>query len=150
MEIGTSGEKARSFVGKTLFTKDDFQFRPMILPVPGQPAREVPLNPNQAGKQSLQDTINEWHSVGSETVAVPAGTCSCEHWRSDKHNSEVWTSDKVTPFGMVRELGPNRSMVLTRILTDMTDRISGPVQKFDPQRMMRPMQQQRQQQQPKP
>jgi hypothetical protein len=35
-------------------------------------------------------------------------------------------------------------MVLTKILTDMPDQITGPVQKFDPQMMMQ------RQQQPKP
>ena len=47
---------------------------------------------------------------------------------------------------MVKELGPKRTMVLTKILTDMPDRITGPVEKFDPQRMI----QQMQQQQPRP
>ncbi len=150
MEIVTSGEKGGNFVGKTLFSKDDFQFRRMVMQVPGQPAMEMPFNPSDARKQSIQDTLSEWHSVGTESVTVPAGTFSCEHWKNDKNNSEVWTSDKVTPFGMVKEVGSNSTMVLTKILSDMPDRITGPVQKFNPQMMMQQMQQQRQQQQSKP
>ena len=150
MEIVTSGEKDRNFVGKTLFTKDDFQFRRMIMQVSGQPAMEMPFNPNEAKKQNIQDSLNEWHSIGTESVTVPAGTFNCEHWKNDKNNSDVWTSDNVTPFGMVKEAGQNRTMVLTKILTDVSDRITGPVVKFDPQMMMQQMQQQRQQPQPKP
>jgi hypothetical protein len=132
-------------VGKMLFTKDDFQFRRMVIQVPGQGAMEMPFNPAQGTKQSLQDTMSEWHSIGTESVTVPAGTFSCEHWKNDKNNSEVWTNDKVTPFGMVKEMSPNNTMVLTKVLMDTPDQITGPVQKFNPQMMM-----QQRQQQPKP
>ncbi len=54
----------------------------------------------------MEENMNEWHSVGTESVTVPAGTFSCEHWRNDKSNSDIWTSDKVTPFGMVKEVSP--------------------------------------------
>jgi hypothetical protein len=145
MEIVTATEKGGNFVGKTLFTKDDFQFRRMVIQVPGQGAMEMPFNPNEGRKQSLQDTMSDWHSIGTESVTVPAGTFSCEHWKNDKNNSEVWTNDKVTPFGMVKEVSPNNTMVLTKILTDMPDQITSPVRKFDPQMMM-----QQRQQQPKP
>jgi hypothetical protein len=144
MEIVTTGDKDKSFVGKTLFTRDDFQFRRMIVQMPGQPAMEMPFNPNDARRQKVESSLEEWHSVGTESITVPAGTFSCEHWKNDKNNSDVWTSDKVTPFGMVKEVGPNNTMVLTKVLTDMPDRITGPVQKFDPQMMMQQMQQQRQ------
>ncbi|HEY1469790.1 MAG TPA: hypothetical protein VGF61_12160 [Candidatus Acidoferrum sp.] len=145
MEIVTTTDKGGNFIGKTLFTKDDFQFRRMVIQLPGQGAMEMPFNPAQGRNHSLQDTMNEWHSIGTESVAVPAGTFSCEHWKNDKNNSDVWTNDKVTPFGMVKEVSPNNTMVLTKVLTDMPDQITGPVQKFDPQMMM-----QQRQQQPKP
>jgi hypothetical protein len=145
MEIVTTTEKGGNFVGKMLFTRDDFQFRRMVIQVPGQGAMEMPFNAAQSTRQSMQDTMSEWHSIGTESVTVPAGTFSCEHWKNDKNNSEVWTNDKVTPFGMVKETSPNNTMVLTKVLTDMPDQIAGPVQKFNPQMMM-----QQRQQQPKP
>ena len=145
MEIVSATDKGGNFVGKTLFTKDDFQFRRMVIQMPGQDAMEMPFNPLEGRRQSLQDTLNDWHSIGTESVTVPAGTFSCEHWKNDKNNSEVWTNDQVTPFGMVKEVSPNNTMVLTKVLTDMPDQITGPVQKFDPQMMM-----QQRQQQPKP
>jgi hypothetical protein len=46
---------------------------------------------------------------------------------------------------MVKEMSPNNTMVLTKVLTDMPDQITGPVQEFNPQKMM-----QQRQQQPKP
>ncbi len=142
MEIVSSGEKDKTFVGKTLFTKDDFQFRRMIMQMPGQPAMEMPFKPNDERSQKVEERLSEWRSVGTETITVPAGTFLCEHWKDDKNNSDAWTSDKVTPFGMVKESGPHNTMILTKLLTDMSDRITGPVQTFDPQMMMQQMQQQ--------
>lgn len=46
---------------------------------------------------------------------------------------------------MVKQVGENHTMVLTKILTDVLDRISGPAQKFDPATMMQQMQQQHRQ-----
>lgn len=46
---------------------------------------------------------------------------------------------------MVKQVGENHTMVLTKILTDVPDRITGPVQKFDPATMMQQMQQQHRQ-----
>ncbi|MGB8325677.1 MAG: hypothetical protein WCE52_22145, partial [Candidatus Acidiferrum sp.] len=63
-------------------------------------------------------------------------------------NSDIWTSDKVTPFGGVKEVNPNSTMVLMKVLSDVPDRITGPVKKFDMQQMIQQMQQQKQQSKP--
>jgi hypothetical protein len=142
MEFVMTDEKNQSSVGKALFTKDDFQFHRMIIQMPGQGAMEMPFNANAARKEKMENTMNEWHSVGNESITVPAGTFSCEHWRNDSRNSDVWTSDNVTPLGMVKEANPNGGMVLTKVITDAKDRITGPVRQFDMQQMMQQMQQQ--------
>ena len=144
MEFVTTDEKSQTFVGKALFTTADFQFHRMIMQMPGQGAMEMPFNPTAANRGKAQESMSEWHSVGTESVTVPAGTFSCEHWRNDKSNSDTWTSDKVTPVGMVKEVSPHGSMVLTKVITDAQDRITGPVTKFDMQQMMQQMQQQHQ------
>lgn len=128
-------------VGKMLFTKDDLQMHKVIFQMPGQPAMSMPYNQKDAARKDMQSEINDWHSAGTETITVPGGTFSCEHWRNDKKNSDVWTSDKVTPFGMVKEVSPNSSMVLTQVLNEYPERITGPVSPFDPQLMMRQHQQ---------
>jgi hypothetical protein len=45
---------------------------------------------------------------------------------------------------MVKEVSPHGSMVLTKVITDAQDRITGPVKQFDMQQMMQQMQQQHQ------
>jgi hypothetical protein len=146
MQIVSTDPQGKMFVGKSLITPGDFQFHRMIIQPPGQQAMEMPMKMNAARKEKIEENAAEWHSVGTESITVPAGTFSCEHWRNDKTHAEIWTSDKVTPFGMVKEISGNGStQVLTKILDNATDRITGPVKQFDMQQMMQEMQQQHQQ-----
>jgi hypothetical protein len=146
VNIDTTGDMKG---GKVLLTLDDFQFHRMIVEVPGQGLMEVPANMMSAkSRQNVQDTMNAWQSAGSDTVTVPAGTFSCEHWKNDKDHEELWTSDKIVPFGIVKEISANSHtvMVLVKTLDNVQDRFSGPAKKFDMQQMIQQMQQQRQQQ----
>lgn len=150
MEMVRIDDKGSSHGGKALITIDDFQVRRMIMEVPGQGLMEMPANMMMSAKnrQNIQDSMKEWHSVGSDTITVPAGTFSCEHWRNDTKNEDMWASDKIVPFGMVKQSGPNSGMVLVKTLDNVQDRYSGPAKTFDMQQMIQQMQQQRQQQHP--
>lgn len=139
-----SDDAGKVVLGKVLITLDDFQFHRMIFQPAGQQAMEMPMNMMGAHKNKVDESFADWHSVGTESVTVPAGTFSCDHWRNDKNHSDIWTSDKVTPFGMVKEIDSNGAQVLVKILDNATDRITGPVKQFDMQEMMQQMQQRRQ------
>ena len=142
MQFAGMDEKGQ-FVGKALITVDDLQFHRMIVQPPGQGAMEIPANMFARNRERIQENISDWQSVGSDTITVPAGTFSCEHWKN-KNGHEAWTSDKVYPFGLVKESQPDSSMVLVKVLDNVSDRITGPVKQFDMQQMMQQMQQQRQ------
>jgi hypothetical protein len=144
MQFVAVDDKQQNMVGKSLITPDDFEFHRIIVQIPGQGAMEMPMNMTASSREKVNEQFNDWHSVGTDTVTVPAGTFSCEHWKNDKNGSEVWTSDKVTPFGMVKQVGKDSSMVLVKVLDNVPDRITGPVKPFDMQQMMQQMQQQRQ------
>lgn len=131
---------------KVLVTKDDFQFHRMIVQRPGksQPF-EIALNDMGMDRQSpMQKEVEKWHKVGTESITVPAGTFSCDHWASDDGKSDAWTSSKVSPMALVKQTSPGHSMVLVKVLTDAQDHITGTPMKMDMQQMM----QQRQQQKP--
>jgi len=147
MEFVSSTNNNKAVAGKVLITTADFEFHRMIFQPQGQQAMEMPMNMmGAARKEKMEERLGEWHSVGTESVTVPAGTFSCEHWRNDKTRGEVWISDKVTPFGMVKEVSSNgESEVLVKLLDSFPDRITGPVKQFDMQQMMQEMQQRRQQ-----
>lgn len=140
MQMVMNMDNNQGMVSKMLITTTDFQPSRVIMQMPGRPAMEMPVNMSAASRDKINSSMQEWHSVGTETITVPAGTFSCEHWKNDSTGGEVWTSDKVSPFGLVKEVGKDSSMVLVKTLSNYPDRITGPVQKFDPQMMMQQMQ----------
>jgi hypothetical protein len=121
---------------KMLVTRDDFQFHRMVFQAPGQPAMEMPFNPNDTARKRQMEDLDKWHLVGSESVTVPAGTFSTQHWKKDEGAGDVWVADNVSPFGMVKYASASETMTLTKVFTGAKDHITGPVQKFDLQQMM--------------
>jgi hypothetical protein len=125
---------------KMLVTRD-FQCHKMVFQRPGQQAMEMPFNPsaNDKSKQHRNEELEKWHQVGTESITVPAGTFSCAHWQKDDGKGDVWVSDKVSPFGMVKMVGERETMTLTKVISDAKDHITGPVKVFDPQAMRQQM-----------
>ena len=113
----------------------------MIMMMNGQ-AYEFPMNNPMMGQRMAQSAPHDIRSdktivrVGTETITVPAGTFSCEHYRSSDGSSEFWISDKVSPWGLVKSVSKDNTMVLTRQITNATSKITGPVKPFDPMQMM--------------
>ena len=148
MELG-HGEEASGNLryGKMLITPADFKFHKMVFVMPGQTQpMEMDMDAAKGHHSEMEKEVEKWHSVGTESVTVPAGTFSCEHWTKDEGQGEVWASTKVGPLGLVRSIENGRTMVLTRIIADAKTKITGTPVKFDPRVMM----QQRMQQQQNP
>jgi hypothetical protein len=131
-----SGE-AMSYV-KILVSKDDFEMHKMIIVMPGSTTpMEMPMNQNAKTKERMAENIDKWHKIGTESVTVPAGTFSCEHWAKDDGTEEVWASSKVAPMSMVKYLKKDTStMVLVSTTSNAVEHITGTPQKFDPQAFM--------------
>jgi hypothetical protein len=113
----------------------------MIMQQPGQAPIEMDMNMNMGGRRMPQsmpsDIRNRAERVGTESITVPAGTFICEHYRAKDDSSEAWISDKVAPWGLVKSQSKDSSMVLTKVITDAKDHITGTPKKFDPMQMMR-------------
>jgi len=113
----------------------------MIMQPAGQQPMEMDLTANPMGRSMRQstpaDVRDKAEVVGTETITVPAGTFSCQHIREKDGSSDVWISDKVSPWSLVKYQDSNSVMVLTKVITDAKDRITGTPTKFDPMQMMR-------------
>jgi hypothetical protein len=135
---------------KMLMTKDDFQPHRMIMQQPGQPAMELPMHAGMRERMQKHkdEEMEKWHLAGSESITVPAGTFSCQHWKKDEGVGDVWVNDKISPFGMVKSINSGETMVLVKVITDAKDHITGPVQTFDPEAMKRQMMERMQQEKP--
>ncbi|HUL15156.1 MAG TPA: hypothetical protein VLV88_04110 [Terriglobales bacterium] len=144
LEFGFTDPSSSSLIyTKALITKDDFQVHKTVFLMPGstQPM-EMPINRSAQERQQQQEEMQKWHSVGTETITVPAGTFSCEHWAKDTGKGDVWVSTKVAPMSLVKSVDNKETIVLTKVITDAKDHIVGTPVKFDPQMMRQMMMQQ--------
>ncbi|MFZ0959762.1 MAG: hypothetical protein WAO35_02575 [Terriglobia bacterium] len=138
----TSAEMGGEMVMKTLTvtTGTDVGIKRMIMQRPGQAPMEMPAmmmgmmqqhqHPSTSSQPGGKDSRGEL--VGTESVTVPAGTFSCQHYRKQENNGPVdlWISTQVTPYAMVKMSGPDMTMVLKKILSNETSHITGEPQKM--------------------
>jgi hypothetical protein len=109
-----------------------------IMQMPGRPPMEMPQQMtsrmNNPNVQSDIKTVAE--DVGSESVTVPAGTFTCEHYRMKDGSGDTWLSSKVAPLGVVKHQGKDSTMVLTKVISDAKDKITGVPEPFNPMQMI--------------
>jgi hypothetical protein len=145
MEMGHSADTSGNLTyGKMLVTPADFKFHKMVFVMPGstQPV-EMDMEHSKVGRDAMDEKLDKWHSVGTESVTVPAGTFSCEHWSKDDGKGDVWASSKISPMGMVKSVEDGRTMVLVKQISDAKTHITGTPMKFDPQLMRQMVNQQK-------
>lgn len=107
---------------------DDVIIQRMIMQMPGRPPIDMSSMMSMKGMQdqkSKADFRNDAQNMGTESVTTPAGTFSCQHWRSTKDGVDVWMSDKVSPWKLVKMTGTNNNMTLVRVITDAKSHITG-------------------------
>lgn len=131
MEIGIQNPKTHGPVYmKELLAKqsDDIVIQHVIVQMQGQPPIDMSTMMSMHKMQSDESKADfraNAENLGTEAVTTPAGTFSCQHWRSKKDATEVWLSDKVSPWQMVKMTNGNSTMTLTRIITDAKTHITG-------------------------
>jgi hypothetical protein len=102
----------------------------MITRIPGQP-QPVEMSMSMAtgmggqSKSQPSDFRDKAEAVGTESVTVPAGRFTCEHFRMKDGSGDAWVSSKVAPWGLVKFTGKDTSMVLLKQITDATSHITG-------------------------
>lgn len=110
-----------------------------IMQMPGQDPMEMDSMMNQRRGQTTTpaDIRDKAELVGTESVTVPAGTFSCQHYRAKDGSADTWISDQVSPWGLVKSQSKASTMVLSKVITDAKDHITGTPKKFDPMQMMK-------------
>lgn len=112
------------------------EIKRMIMQAPGQPPMEMPMEmmgmmPRPKPQASNEAALGE--KIGTETVTVPAGTFTCDHYRSKQANepADLWISAKVPPYGLIKMTSASSTMVLEKVLSNETSKIKGEPQKMD-------------------
>jgi hypothetical protein len=131
---GESPSSAGKVYVKALIIPADFEARKVVLQLPGMAAMEVPIPP--AAKAPKAEPQKATKLLGTETIAVPAGTFECEHLR-EADGSEAWVSSKASPLKVVKSVDKFRTRVLVRMIAHPKDAITGPVKPYDPEAIAR-------------
>ena len=139
--LTTEPRSGQAVVAESLFVKDAdrTEVRRMLVQQVGRPPLELPVSsmPNRnrlAGE--MQDVRRNAERVGTEEITTPAGTFTCEHYRSRDGSADVWVSDKVSPWGLVQMRG-RTSLTLIRLVSGATSKITGTPQEIDPSMLRR-------------
>jgi hypothetical protein len=138
LEMAMSGpDMGGQVVMKFLFILDGQETRSLktIMQMPGQPPMEMPVQMTQRQHSSQSsDMRTDAQDLGSESITVPAGTFTCEHYRA-KDGSDSWLGKDVPPWGLVKHQGKDSTLVLVKIIREAKDKIVGTPQPFNPMMM---------------
>jgi hypothetical protein len=134
-EMTMSNSPMGQMVMKSLTVVDgtDTVVSRMIMQMGTRPPMEMPTQMNKSSAQKQPADIRDRaDDVGSETVTTPAGTFTAEHYKMKDGTGDAWVAPKAGPYGLVKFQGKDSTMVLTRVITDAKDKISGTPQPFNP------------------
>lgn len=132
-----SGEMVMKML--TVATGPQAGVKRMIMQRPGQPPMEMPgMMMSMMQQRQPHPTTSpaaggdRGELVGTESVTVPAGTFSCQHYRKQEQHGpvDVWVSTDVSPYAMVKMTSAETTMVLKKTLTNESSHIKGEPQKF--------------------
>jgi hypothetical protein len=107
---------------------DDIIIQRSIMQMPGRPPMDMSSMMSMKAMQSPKEKADfraNAQNMGTESVTTPAGTFSCEHWRNAKDGTDVWLSDKIVPWRVVKMSGANDTLSLVKIISDAKTHITG-------------------------
>ncbi len=122
-------------VTKTLTVVDgtDTVTSRMIMQMGNRPPMEMPTQMSKASAQKQPADIRDRaEDVGSESITTPAGTFTAEHYKMKDGSGDAWVAPKAGPYGLVKFQGKDSTMVLTKVITDAKDKITGTPVPFNP------------------
>lgn len=136
IEIATSDTPMGQMVMKLLTVPDGttVSVNKTIMQVGNTQPMEMP----QMGRAQSQDidVREKADNLGSESVTTPAGTFTADHYRAKDGSGDFWLSQKVSPYGLVKSQDKQRTIVLTKVIGDAKDKITGTPMPFNPAVMM--------------
>lgn len=140
MEIVMSGGKMpQPMLMKSLSVVDGNSMvtQRMIMVINGTPYQMPDQMVQGRSKPADTNIANGGTNLGTESVTVPAGTFMADHWKS-KDGDDIWVAKDAGPWGMVKmQSHEGSTMVLTKVIHDAKDQITGTPQPFDPMAMAR-------------
>jgi hypothetical protein len=134
-EMAIANASMGQVISKSLTVLDgqDTVVSRMIMQMGNRPPMEMPTQMYKANAQKQSADIRDRaEDVGPETVTTPAGTFAAEHYKMKDGSGDAWVAPKAGPYGLVKFQGKDSTMVLTKVITDAKDKITGTPQPFNP------------------
>jgi hypothetical protein len=134
-EMTMSNSPMGQMVMKSLTVVDgtDTVVSRMIMQMGTRPPMEMPTQMTKSSAQKQPADIRDRaEDVGSETITTPAGTFTAEHYKMKDGSGDAWVAAKAGPYGLVKFQGKDTSMVLTKVITDAKDKVTGTPVPFNP------------------
>ena len=134
-EMAMSNTSMGQMVTKTLTVVDgtDTVVSRMIMQMGNHPPMEMPTQMSKTSAQKQPADIRDRaDDLGSESITTPAGTFTAEHYKMKDGSGDAWVAAKAGPYGLVKFQGKDSTMVLTKVITDAKDKITGTPQPFNP------------------
>jgi len=105
----------------------------MIMQMPGKPPMEFPEQFLHSRSQPHpSDIANGAVLVGSESVTVPAGAFTCDHYHFKDGTGDAWVTKDVSPWGLVKSQSSADTIVLVKAISDAKDKITQTPVPFNP------------------
>ncbi len=140
-EVRMKGGKGEGMVMKQLMVSGGSNpgIKRMIVQPAGQEPMEMPMGMmgGMMGKQATQQAGTKTAAdlgemVGTESVTVPAGTFTCQHYKSKSADGgDVWLTSSVYPYGLVKAVTRDSTIVLQKTLSGQTSQIKGEPKKME-------------------
>ena len=93
----------------------------------GPPTWHPTLSKRPSGSAPAQPELPDFRKqavlLGTEVITTPAGTFTCEHWRSESDKTDIWLSAEVLPLGLVKKSSTSSKITLARIVTNAKARL---------------------------
>jgi len=100
----------------------------MVFQMPGRGPMEMDgmMGRGMTQNSTPKDIRDSAKNLGSESVTVPAGTFTADHWKSNDGKTDVWVAKDVPPYGLVKMTDTDGTqLVLDKVLTNVQDKITG-------------------------
>lgn len=126
----------------TVASGDQMENKKTIMQMPGQPPMEMPTGGPMGGPRGNRPQPSDIRKdkdvvlIGTESIIVPAGTFTCQHFHNNTTGGDSWVAAAAGPYGLVKSVSREGEMVLAKVLTGAKSKITGTPVPFDPMRMM--------------
>jgi hypothetical protein len=136
-EVTIPGTELGTMIMKSLTVRNDQDMTStrMIMQMGDRAPMEMPSRMTQNREKQPADIRQMAEEVGPESVTTPAGTFATTHYKMKDGSGDVWVADKAGPFGMVKFVGKDNSMLLIKVESDAKDKITGTPVPFNPMAM---------------